>query len=64
LAAAARERGLANVEQLLEQWQADEEERSQRRRVVAEIDALRERLAATYGEMPDSAELIREDRER
>jgi hypothetical protein len=55
---------LANVEQLLEQWQADEEERSQRRRVVAEIDALRERLAATYGEMPDSAELIREDRER
>jgi hypothetical protein len=61
---AARLRGLNNVEQLLEAWQAEEAELRQRRAVVREIDKLRERLFATYGEMPDSTDLIREDRSR
>lgn len=32
--------------------------------VVSQIDDLRERLFAKYGEMPDSVELLREDRDR
>jgi hypothetical protein len=63
LEASARQRGLAGVEQLLEEWQAHAEDRSRRVEVVKRIDALRDRLFATYGEMPDSVALIREDRE-
>lgn len=37
---------------------------SQRREAVGRIDALREQLFAKYGEMPDSVELLREDRAR
>lgn len=37
---------------------------SHRQDVVQRIDALWERLLAKYGEMPDSVELIREDRAR
>lgn len=36
----------------------------QRRQAVERIDSVRARLLATYGEMPDSTDLIREDRER
>jgi hypothetical protein len=54
----ARMRGLENIEQLLEIWQAREDELRQRRETVRRIDALRERLFTTYGEMPDSAVLI------
>jgi hypothetical protein len=64
LDAAARQQGLDNVEQLLAAWQSREEETSQRQRAVQAIDALRARLFATYGEMPDSTDLIREDRAR
>ena len=64
LETAARQRGLPKVEDLLEAWQASEAERSQRAQAVERIDALRTRLFATYGEMPDSVELIREDRAR
>jgi hypothetical protein len=64
LEATARERGLPGVEQLLEAWQAVEEERGRRAQVVQQIDALRARLFATYGEMPDSTPLVHEDRER
>ena len=60
----ARLHGLENVEQLLEIWQAREQELRQRREAVRRIDALRERLFTTYGEMPDSVGLIREDRAR
>jgi hypothetical protein len=60
----ARMRGLNNIEQLLELWQSKENELHQRQETVRRIDALRERIFATYGEMPDSAALIREDRER
>lgn len=63
LEATARMRGLS-IEQLLEVWQSKENEIRQRQETVHRIDALRERLFATYGEMPDSAALIREDRER
>ena len=61
---AARQRGLRKVEELLESWQADEDEQSRRARAVERIDALRTQLFATYGEMPDSVELIRQDRDR
>lgn len=60
----ARMRGLSNIEQLLELWQSKENELHQRQETVRRIDALRERIFATYGEMPDSAALIRQDRER
>jgi hypothetical protein len=58
----ARQQGLSGVEELLELWQAKEEEQRRRVRAVERIDALRGRLFATYGEMPDSVELIRQDR--
>jgi len=64
LSRAARGRGLAGIEQLLEQWQADEEERNRRTEAVRHIDTLRAQLFRTYGEMPDSVALLREDRER
>jgi predicted transcriptional regulator len=35
-----------------------------RRAVADRIDALRDRLAARYGEFSESAELVREDRDR
>jgi uncharacterized membrane protein YccC len=58
------QRGLGDVEQLLEAWQRDEEERELRRQAVQRIDRLREKLLAAHGEQPDSVPLIREDRER
>lgn len=60
----ARMRGLKSIEQLLELWQSKENELHQRQEAVRRVDALRERVFAKYGEMPDSAALIREDRER
>ncbi len=64
LLSVARERGMENIEQLLETWGNHDHEAEQRQEVVWRIDALRERLFAKYGEMPDSVELIRADRER
>lgn len=64
LTATVRERGLSSIEQLLEAWQAIEEEKSRRAAVVQQIDALRARLFTTYGDMPDSTEFVREDRVR
>lgn len=64
LEASAQMHGLISIEQLLEAWQAREDELFRRQDVVRRIDALRERLFATYGELPDSAALIREDRQR
>jgi hypothetical protein len=58
-----RRRGLSSVEALIAAWQAENDLHA-RQAAVERIDALRERLAATYGEMPDSAELTREDRLR
>jgi hypothetical protein len=64
LEVAARQRGFHSVEQLLETWQASANELNERKQAVRQIDALRARLVATYGQMPDSAALIREDRGR
>jgi len=61
---AARQRGYSSIEQLLEAWQAFDEARQQRQRIVQQIDQFRERMFATYAEQPDSVELLREDRAR
>ena len=67
LEAGAQLRGLS-IEQLIEQvvdeWERKESELKRRAEVVEEIDEIYERMRAKYGMMPDSAELIREDRER
>ncbi len=64
----ARNGGFDNIEEfiqkLIEVWQAHIEEIRRRQETVRRIDALRERLLARYGEMQDSIELIRADRER
>jgi hypothetical protein len=68
----ARARGLTSIEQLLEQWPLrrmeheplTEEELRRRRETVDRTIALQKRLSKTYGMMPDSVDLIREDRER
>lgn len=52
------------IERLIEMWQAKADELRRRQEVVRRIDALRESLFAMYGQMPDSVELIRADRER
>jgi len=64
LEAEALARGFENVEQLLEDHASNGSDFSQRRAVVDNIDRLRNRMFAMYGEMPDSTELIREDRSR
>lgn len=64
LEADARVRGLSGVESLLEELERKEADVQQREKVVGEINALRERLFAKYGAMPDSVELLREDRSR
>ncbi len=64
LQAEAQKRGLGSIEQLLEAWRAQHDDLRRRQAAVREIDALREALSTRYGEMRDSTELIREDRER
>ena len=61
---AARERGFANIEQLLETWQTFDAERQRRHQIVQHIDQVRERMFTTYGEMRDSVDVLREDRAR
>ena len=61
---AAHQKGLKNIEQLLESWQIAEDDLLKRRETVDKIDALRNRLFQRYGQMPDSTDLIREDRTR
>jgi hypothetical protein len=52
LEASAHLHRMASIEQLLEAWQAREEESFRRRDVVHRIDALQERLFVTYGALP------------
>ena len=61
---AAHRRGLQSIHQLLESWQMPEEALHKRREAVERIDTLRGRLFRDYGKMPDSTDLIREDRTR
>jgi hypothetical protein len=60
----AQSRGLRDIEGLLEEWERGETERLRREQIVKEIDSLRDRLHRMHGEMPDSTDCIREDRER
>jgi predicted CopG family antitoxin len=64
LEAETRMRGFDSIEQLLEHLQTSNFESLHRQEVVRQIDDLRERLFAKYGEMADSTELLREDRAR
>ena len=69
LDAAAHRRGVS-IEELLRSWQATGEhvdegvELRRRHEAFERIAALGEELSARYGEMPDSTDLIREDRAR
>ena len=60
----AHAHGFSSITQLLEIWQSREDTFRTRQEAVARIDALRERLLATYGVFPDSAADVREDRAR
>lgn len=64
LEAAARARGLENVERLLDEVGQNGGALNRRKEVVNGIDRLRARIFAQYGELPDSVELVREDRAR
>ena len=64
LEAVARSRGINTVEEFLDRIQLPEAELARREDVVREIDDLRERLLARYGQMPDSVDLLLEDRAR
>ena len=66
LEAEARARGADSIEHLLEEkmLRNDEYDFMQRKNVVSKISASRARLFLKYGEMPDSVELLHEDRNR
>lgn len=64
LSAAAQQGGFHDIAHLLESWQTDDAVRLSRQQVVDEIDRLRQRLEARYGEMPDSVDLVSQDRAR
>lgn len=61
----ARHHGLS-IEQLLRSWPSDEQAISTTasRDALARVAALGEELSARYGMMPDSTDLIRDDRAR
>ena len=59
----AQARGVS-IEHLIEEWERSEANLLQRKDVVRGIDTLREDLFSKYGEMPDSTDLVREDRAR
>jgi len=58
LEAIAREYGLSNIEEFIEQlidvWEARVDELRHRREAVQRIDTLREHIFAEYGSMSDS----------
>ena len=58
----ARSKGFDDVGKFLDEW--EELERANRREVVDDIRKFRERMKEKYGVMPDSTELLREDRMR
>jgi hypothetical protein len=60
----AHAHGCSSIAQLLEVWQAHEDTLRRRQEAVARIDAIRERLFATYGAFPDSTADVQEDRAR
>ncbi len=64
LQSAAIRQGFMKVEKFLENWNLDESELIKRRELVERIDARREKIFKEIGLMSDSAEIVREDRER
>lgn len=52
-----------SLEQLLEEWEQKDAEVQQRQEAGRRIDEIFARMSAKYGVMPDSTELIREDRD-
>jgi len=58
----AQSRGFEDVGKFLDEW--EELELANRREVVDSIRAFRRRMKEKYGVMPDSTELLREDRMR
>ena len=64
LKAEADKRGLSNVEELLEAVVTPDAELLRRQASVRRVEALREHLYSKYGDMPDSAMLVRADRDR
>jgi hypothetical protein len=64
LEAEAKNRGLESVERLLEENLTGDGERSRKEEAVRRIRAIQAEMSAKYGLMPDSADLVREDRLR
>jgi len=58
----ARNKGFEDVENFLDQW--EDSETFNRREVVEDIRQFRQQMKEKYGVMPDSTEIIREDRMR
>ena len=56
-------RGYNNIEDLIEVWERNESELLHRQETVNEINKIREQILLKYGEMSDSTNLIREDRD-
>lgn len=52
-----------SLEQLLEEWERKDVEIERRQEAGRRIDEIFAHMSAKYGVMPDSAELIREDRD-
>ncbi|HYH85291.1 MAG TPA: hypothetical protein VEX60_07395 [Pyrinomonadaceae bacterium] len=59
----AQARGMS-IELLIEEWERNEANLLRRKDVVRGINDLRENLFSKHGEMPDSTDLVREDRAR
>ena len=57
-------RGFTDADRFLDALLPPLDTPEQRHAVVERIRAFQEQMAAKYGMMPDSTELIREDRER
>lgn len=66
LEAEAKRRQLDSVDNLIEELleQFKEEEKHERDEAIRRIFDLHDKMAAKYGQVQDSVELIREDRER
>jgi len=58
----ARRKGFEDVEKFLDEW--EDIELANRREVVDRIIKFQKKMGEKYGVMPDSTELLREDRER
>jgi hypothetical protein len=64
LEAEAKRRGLESIERLLEEEVNGSREAVSKEEAVRQILEIQAKMSAKYGLMPDSAELIREDRAR